>query len=71
MGLENRRIRSIGFARLDAARIRVEEFVANGGDLKSAEAGPIGVELVKAFSEVRAEFGHPISKDAKDISRDI
>jgi hypothetical protein len=46
--------------RLDAARIKVEEFVANGGDLKSKEAVPLGQELMHAFKEVSIEFGHPL-----------
>lgn len=50
-------------ARLDKARLKAEEFVTAGGDLKSAEAVPIGMELIDAFNEVSTLFGHPILKD--------
>ena len=49
--------------RLERARLKAEEFVAAGGDLKSKDAVPIGMELVNAFNEVSTLFGHPILKD--------
>ena len=49
-------------ARLEAARIKVEEFVAAGGDLKSPAAAPLGLELIKAADELGREFGHEILK---------
>jgi hypothetical protein len=52
--------------RLEAIRIKVEEFVAKGGDLKSQEAVPLGIELIHAFNEVSTEFGHPVLKNIKD-----
>jgi hypothetical protein len=47
-------------ARLERARIKAEGFVAAGGDLKSEEAVPLAMELIKAFNEVSTLFGHPI-----------
>jgi hypothetical protein len=47
---------------LERARIKAEEFVAAGGDLKSKEAEPLGMELIRAFNEVSTLFGHPILK---------
>jgi hypothetical protein len=51
--------------RLDAARIKAEEFVGAGGDLTSAEAAPIGVELALAANELASEFGHPFLENIK------
>jgi hypothetical protein len=48
--------------RLEAARIKTEEFVAAGGDLKSNEAVPLGMEMIHAFNDLSTEFGHPILK---------
>jgi hypothetical protein len=48
--------------RLERARLKAEEFVAAGGDLKSKEAVPLGVELIHAFNEVSMQFGRPILK---------
>ena len=44
--------------RLAVARKNVEAFVAAGGDLKSAEAVPVVLELADAFDELANEFGH-------------
>jgi hypothetical protein len=52
-------------ARLEAARKKVEEFVAAGGDLKSKEAVPVGLELVNAFADLAKDFGHEILKPLK------
>jgi DNA-directed RNA polymerase subunit RPC12/RpoP len=49
-------------ARLEAAGRRAEAFVATGGDLKSPEAGPLGVELAEALNEVGKELGYEILK---------
>jgi hypothetical protein len=49
--------------RVHAARMKVEAFVAAGGDLKSADAVPIGMELAGAFSDLFTEFRHPFSAD--------
>jgi hypothetical protein len=61
-------------ARLEAARKAVEAFVAAGGDLKSKEAVPLGLELVSAFNEVAKEFGQeilkPINKPAEFMRPD-
>jgi hypothetical protein len=48
--------------RLERARIKAEEFVAAGGDLKSEEAVPLGLEMINACNEVTTLFGHPILK---------
>jgi hypothetical protein len=47
--------------RVHAARMKVEVFVAAGGDLKSAEAAPIGVELTRSYDDLCKEFGQPRS----------
>jgi hypothetical protein len=52
-------------ARLETARKKVEAFVAAGGDLKSPEAVPLGLELLQAFDEVAKEFGPGILKPIK------
>jgi hypothetical protein len=49
-------------ARLERAGKAAEAFVAAGGDLKSKEAVPLGMELINAFNEVSTLFGHPILK---------
>jgi hypothetical protein len=49
-------------ARLEAARKKVEDFVAAGGDLKSKEAVPVGMEFVNAFADLAKEFGYEILK---------
>jgi hypothetical protein len=48
--------------RLEKARIKAEEFIAAGGDLKSKEAVPLGVEMFHAWNELATLFGHPILK---------
>lgn len=52
--------------RLEAARLKVEEFVAAGGDLNSKAAVPLGLEAVTAFAELAKEFGYEILKPIKD-----
>jgi hypothetical protein len=47
--------------RVHAARMKVEVFVAAGGDLKSTEAGPIGLELKRSYNDLCKEFGQPRS----------
>lgn len=53
-------------ARLEAARKKVEAFIAAGGDLKSPAAVPVGMELLKAFADLAKEFGYEILKPIKD-----
>jgi hypothetical protein len=48
--------------RLENARVAVEQFVAAGGDLKSSEAVPLGVEMIHAFNDLSTEFGNQILK---------
>ncbi len=52
--------------RLERARVKAEEFVAAGGDLKSKEAVPLGLEMINAFNELSTLFGHPILKDLNE-----
>jgi hypothetical protein len=52
-------------ARLEAARIKAEEFIAAGGDMQSKEAGVVGAELMTAFADVAKEFGYDILKPIK------
>lgn len=46
--------------RLTVAREKVEAFIAAGGDIKSPEAAPLGMELVVAANEVGKELGYNI-----------
>jgi len=49
--------------RAHAARIKAEEFVLAGGDLKSEEAAPLGIEMLEAWNDLATEFAHPVLKD--------
>jgi hypothetical protein len=49
-------------ARLKAANEKVQDFVSKGGDLKSPEAVPLGMELVLAANEVGKDLGYEILK---------
>jgi hypothetical protein len=49
-------------ARLEAAKLKVQQFLDNGGDLKSKEVVPIGVEFIEAFNDLAREF----SSDARE-----
>ena len=51
--------------RVHAARMKVEVFVAAGGDLKSAEAVPIGVELTRSYDDLCKEFGQQVLDEMK------
>jgi hypothetical protein len=47
-------------AHFEAVKAEVETFVAQGGDLKSPEAAPLGVRFLKATSEMwEAAGGEP------------
>jgi hypothetical protein len=52
--------------RVHAIRMKLEEFVATGGDLRSKEAAPLGAELFDAFSDISNEFGYSVLKDDKE-----
>jgi hypothetical protein len=52
-------------ARLATARKKLEAFVAAGGDLKSYEAVPAGMEFVNAFADLAKDFGYEILKPIK------
>lgn len=47
-------------ARLRAACEKVEAFLAAGGDLRSPETAPLGMELVLAANEVGEDLGYNI-----------
>ena len=47
-------------ARLEAARKKVEAFVAVGVDLKSADAVPLGIEFMDACADLAEDFGYKI-----------
>jgi hypothetical protein len=49
--------------RVHSVRIKAEQFIDAGGDLKSKEALGIGVELSLAADDLASEFGHLILKD--------
>jgi hypothetical protein len=51
-------------ARLEAAKLKVQQFLDNGGDLKSSEAVPVGVEFIQAFSELAKEFSSDAGEQA-------
>jgi hypothetical protein len=51
--------------RLRVAQEKVEAFIAAGGDIKSPEAAPLGMELVLAANEVGTELGYNILKPVK------
>jgi hypothetical protein len=55
-------------ARLEDVRAMVESFLERGGDLKSREAVPLGMEFVHAFDDLAREFGQlifmPLDKKA-------
>jgi len=61
-------------ARLHAAGQKAEAFIAAGGDLKSKEAVPIGMELIHAANEVAKELGYeflkPINKPGDFVRPD-
>ena len=46
-------------------RLEVEAFVAAGGDLKSPEAAPLGVEALTALADLAKESGYEILKPIK------
>jgi hypothetical protein len=52
-------------ARLEAARKKVEAFVSAGGDLKSPEAVPVGLEIVNACADIAKDFGYEIIRPIK------
>jgi hypothetical protein len=51
--------------RAHSARIKAEEFVLAGGDLKSEAATPLGIEMLEAWNALATEFAHPVLKDIK------
>ena len=53
-------------ARLAAVLLKVEAFVAAGGDLKSPTAFLDGWELVDAFSELAEEFDYEVLISIRD-----
>ncbi len=52
--------------RAHAARIKAEEFVLAGGDLKSEAAAPLGIEMLEAWNELATEFAHPVLKSIRE-----
>jgi hypothetical protein len=48
--------------RLEAAKLKVQQFLDSGGDLKSKEVVPIGVEFIEAFNNLAKE----LSSDARE-----
>ena len=49
-------------ARLEAARTKLQQFMDGGGNLKSPEAAPLGVEFLHAYDDLAREFGYEILK---------
>jgi hypothetical protein len=60
---------------LDAIRQRVQQFVNEGGDLKSADAAPLAMALFHAINDLTNEFGvqpaKPASNNPKPIKPDM
>jgi hypothetical protein len=54
--------------RLQQATTRAQAFLVLGGDLKSAAAVPIGLELIHAYDELAKEFGDRILKPVEEPS---
>lgn len=52
-------------AKLEDLGQRLQRFVDIGGDLKSPEAAPLGLEFIKAFNDLSTEFGYEILKPIK------
>jgi hypothetical protein len=53
-------------ARLDTMRQSIVSFVLQGGDLKSRDAAPLGVEFIDAFNDVAIELGYQPVKPIKN-----
>jgi hypothetical protein len=51
--------------RVHAARIKVEAFVAAGGDLKSSVAVPIGLEFARSYNDLLKEFDQQVLDEMK------
>jgi hypothetical protein len=60
---------------LDAIRQRVQQFVNEGGDLKSADAAPLAMALFHAINDLTNEFGiqpaKPLPNNPKPVKPDI
>lgn len=52
-------------AKLERVKAKVQDFVDRGGDLKSTEALPLGLEMVQAYDDLAKEFGEGILKPIK------
>jgi len=62
---EDRQIIEEKTARLESVKEKVKQFVDSGGDLKSPEALPLGVEFIQAYDDLAIEFGYEILKPIK------
>jgi hypothetical protein len=51
--------------RVHTARMNVEAFVDAGGDLKSKQAVPIGLELARSCSDLCKEFDQQVLDEIK------
>jgi hypothetical protein len=49
-------------ARLESAKEKIKHFVDSGGDLKSPEAVPLGLEFIQAYDDLAKEFGYEVLK---------
>lgn len=62
-------------ARLESVKEKVKQFVDSGGDLKSPEAVPLGVEFIQAFADLAKEVGpenpEPIQKEEAAESKSM
>jgi hypothetical protein len=49
-------------APLKCLKEKVERFMDSGGDLKSPEAVPLGIEFIQAYLDLAKEFGRKFRK---------
>jgi len=56
---------------LDAVRRRVQQFIDQGGDPKSAEAAPLAMALFHAINDLTSEFGIKRPKPLQSSTRSI
>jgi len=57
-------------ARLNSLKEKVEQFIKDGGDLKSSEAVQLGIEFVQAFFDLAKEVGSDTPKEETTQSKE-
>ncbi len=51
-------------ARLQSVTEKVQQFLNGGGDLKSPESVPLGLEFIHAYDDLAKEFGYQVLERA-------